>query len=224
MKKLLIICLALFLTGCSAQYNLQINEDNIVENVTVSLPKQLVKRDLLDPYLSIDNLVYPGTDLEEYYKSSLNEDSDNYYLSYNYTHDYEKFAQSLFLKKCYEKVYFTDAEDKLSLSTSNTFMCINMLDDGFYLDDANVTIKTDMKVISNNADKVSGNSYTWNIDETNYDNKPINLVIQKDMNVQNIIVENDSSFTLIFVVITVLVLLLVIFIFIRLKAKKNNAI
>lgn len=224
MKKILIFCLVLFLTGCKAQYNLEINSDNIVEDVTVSIPKSITERSIVESSISIDNFVYPGSDYNDVYNGSLKEDDNNYYMNYNYTHDVSKFSKSLFLKRCYDNVMVKESGNEISLLTSDTFFCLNMLDDGFYLDEVSIAIKTDLNVISNNADKVSGNTYIWNIDNSNYNNKSISLMVRKPNNIQDIIVENNSSFILIFIVITILTLLLIIYIVVKLKAKKNNDI
>ena len=168
MKKMLLLGLFLILlTGCSAQYNLKIDKDKIEENVEVSFPKNTTDRTLLEPYLTIANRVYPKNDnLSDVYKTSLDEDDYNYYLRYNYNHSYDLFDQSLFLNQCYEDVSFVYTDEQVELSTSNMFMCLNMLDDGLYLNDASIRITTDMKVVNNNADSVDGNTYIWNVNNS----------------------------------------------------------
>lgn len=224
MKKFLLIFLVLFLTGCTAQYDLTINAENIVEDVTVSLPKEILERDMLTPYLSSNNnLVYPGSEFNDVYSTSLDEDNNNYYLSYNYTHDYDKFSQSLFLNRCYENVSVVNNDNQIVLSTSDTFMCLNMMDDGFYLDSADIRIQTDMEVVNNNADKVVGNTYIWNIDSDNYNNKSINIQIKKPVNVMEVVSDNETFYLMLFIVIAILVVALLVYVFVRSKAKRNNS-
>lgn len=224
LKKLLglFICI-LFLTGCTVNYDVTIDEDSFDESISLSFLKSQTSYNDLLVYKNDETPINVHGDENKFYDSQITENFNNYVLTYKYKHDMNSINDAYFIKNCYPNFSLVNSDQMIRISSGNQFMCLNG-DDGLSADSVSITIKTDMKVISNNADKVSGNSYTWNIDETNYDNKPINLVIQRDMNVQDIIVENDSSFTLIFVVITVLVLLLVIFMVIRLKAKKNNAI
>lgn len=222
MKRILLLFLVFLLTGCSAEYNLEINEDNIVENVTVDFKKAETDRSALEPYLTNNHYVYPGSDLDAIYKVSLNEDNSNYFLSYDYVHDYSHFTQSMFLSKCYENVFLSSDDKQINLATSDTFRCINMLEDNFQVDNVKISIKTNMKVIDNNADSVSGKVYNWFIDISNYYEKPIKLTIQKAVKAENVIKENDSFLTLIFVIVFILLVIFIFFILVKFKTKKNN--
>ena len=222
MKKFLLLFVVFFITGCTAEYNLNVDGDTIKEDVVVSFLRNEINKDALDYYVSNPNNVY-FNDGNTYYSAKLIEDDDNYYLNYNYKHQYENFTNSLFARKCYDDVEIVSNDDNIILSTSDEFNCINM-DDGFYLDSAKINITTDLKVLENNADRVKGNTYTWNVNDTNYTNKPIKLVLQKNTNVKNVLSKNNQIFLILIVIIIILLIILMIGILIRNKARKNNSI
>ena len=58
------------------------------------------------------------------------------------------------------------------LKTSNR---CNIFDTYSLLNEIKVTIKTDLEVISSNADVVNNNLYTWLINRNNYNNKSIKI-------------------------------------------------
>ena len=115
------------------------------------------------------------------------------------------------------------------------------MDDGFYMDSVTITIKTDLTVLNSNADNVNDNTYTWIINENNYQNKPIILSIEKpetNNNQENVIsaenntndnhladsVVNDSPYGLYVVLIVVIVLIIITVLFIKHKTNKANKI
>ncbi len=223
-KKLLVLLIVMFcLTGCDVNYNLVINEDSFDETITMSFLKSQTNYDDLSAYLRGKTPATLNSGETRYYDSDISEDANYYNLIYKFNHDSTSINNAYFIRNCYPNFEIINTDDKIELSSGNEFMCFNG-DDGLKADSVNINITTDLKVLNNNADNVSGNTYTWNIDETNYNNKPINMQIQKPVKIENIIEENDSSFTLIFVIIVVLISILVVYLIIRFKTKKNNAI
>lgn len=223
MKKLLVLLgCVLFLTGCDVNYDLVIDEDSFDETVAMSLLKNQTSYDDLSIYL--ENKIPVTINLYEtkFYDVDIIDDSNYYNLIYKFKHDSDSISNSYFISNCYPNFKIINTDNMLELSSGQEFVCFNG-DDGLEADSVNINITTDMEVISSNADNVSGNTYTWNIDETNYNNKPINMQINKSENIENVIKEHDNSFTLVFIVVTVLVTMLVLYILIRLKTKKNNA-
>ena len=220
MKKLLLVILMFLVTGCTAQYNLTIDKSTLKENVKVALPKTTVTDDQLQPYLQTGNKVYPASTDSAIYKSDLTEDSDNYYLSYEYTHSYEMFNQSMFVKKCYQEVILKSNEETINLSTSDQFNCIRM-EDGAYIENVDINITTKLKVQSHNADKVNGNTYTWNINESNYQSKPINLEIKQPVSIEKTIKE-ATNYRLVIIILIIVILLSTTFVVVNKKSKNNN--
>ena len=220
MKKILLFILIFLITGCTAQYNLTIDESSINEKVEVAIPRETISQDQLKPYLQLGNKVYPSDSNSAVYTSDLSEDNDNYYLTYEYSHSHEMFAQSMFVKKCYQTVKLNSTEETITLSTSDQFNCIKM-EDGASLEKVDINITTKLKVQSHNADKVSGNTYTWNINENNYENKPINLEIKKPVSLEEVIKE-APNYQLMVIVLIVVLILSITFIIVKIKTKNNN--
>ena len=94
-----------------------------------------------------------------------------------------------------------------------------------------------MKVTSNNADIVSGNTYTWTITKENYDNKSISLAMQsineyeqekeeeeqKQEEIKGAVDKKNSSYTMYIFCGVLLVLILIGYaIFNKIKNKNNN--
>ena len=76
----------------------------------------------------------------------------------------------------------------------------------------------------NNADIVNGNTYTWTINENNYQNKPIEMLLEKSLEIEDIIPRSEAS-NLSFIVVAVIIFVaLIVIVFVRHKAKKNNNI
>lgn len=221
--------LVLVLTGCSASYDITINSDNIIEDLTVTIPKNTVTATQGSSLGNINVPLTQNTAAGEYYNSSLDEDNTNYYLNFNYTHTYDSFQQSYFATRCYQNISLEEDEDYLTLSTSEAFLCLKM-EDGASIENATINIKTDFKVIENNADRVNDNVYTWDINENNYQNKPIYLQIEKIEDnalasagqAVSDLVEEESSLGFVFIVVILAVLVLIVALFIKHKRGKVN--
>ncbi len=239
MKKLFLVIFFIFMaTGCSANYDLIINENSIEENVSITIPKSVTDKATFQESISHPRVVY--YDAGTYYNMNQNEDNSNYYVNYSYSHDINNYKDSSFLRTCYNSSGINITDNKIDISTSNEFKCINM-DDGFYMDSVTITIKTDLTVLNSNADNVNDNTYTWIINENNYQNKPIILSIEKpetNNNQENVIsaenntndnhladsVVNDSPYGLYVVLIVVIVLIIITVLFIKHKTNKANKI
>ena len=76
------------------------------------------------------------------------------------------------------------------MKTDEYFKCFDFYED---LDNLTINIKSDLLIKKHNADKVKGNTYSWNITKDNYENKSILLEIKtsnsnKKLNKKNIII------------------------------------
>ena len=68
---------------------------------------------------------------------------------------------------------------EIVIKSGKGFRCLNP-DNGVIADSTKINIKTSLEVIENNADSVSDNTYTWNIDYNNYETREVNLKLKKD--------------------------------------------
>ena len=176
LKKLIIVFTIFLCTSCTANYNLNIDENNISEKFTITMPKSVIDENTLQNQLEHPDLVYKDQDY--YYDIKLQEDNNYYYVNYNYQHNLENYQESKIINFCYEENYNQVTNKRIIISTSNRFNCLKMYDD-VNLDTVKINITTKLKVESHNADEVKGHTYTWHINGDNYQNKPINITMLK---------------------------------------------
>lgn len=218
MKKIIILLFLIFLvTGCSSQYNLYISNDNIEENIVLKIEKPVIDNSL-NSFVEVDDRVTPFVNGNQYpfynnydivYDKNVIDDNNFYYVTFNYKYKDFDFSNSYLLNSCFEKhIYSYDKYYYFRLS--GQFSCL-------YSSSMDINIKSDNKVIYNNADEVNKNVYTWHINSQNVSDVLIEMKIDKN---------NDSFYLKIFFVglfIVIIVLLFFLFKFLK-KTKSCNSI
>ena len=175
MKKMLLIIALLLFTGCTAEYNLHFGDDLIEEKITIipETPQEQENTKTLD---TRDFFAIIDKDRSlPYEKRQLDINSYKAY-QYSYNYSFNEFKQSNFTR-CYDAYTILEENDVINFNTSRRFNC--MIYDYMKIDDVKINITTDYKVIDNNADEINGNVYTWNINDNNFENKPINFSYYK---------------------------------------------
>ena len=92
----------------------------------------------------------------------------------------ERYKESRAINSCLKTANITKMTDgNYLLNTSNYFSCIDL-----YPSITDITINltflpSDFIIISNNADNINGNIYTWNINQQNYQDKNIQVIFKK---------------------------------------------
>ena len=81
-----------------------------------------------------------------------------------------------------------------------------------------INIKTDKLISEHNADKVTGNTYTWHITKNNANNKPI--ILNSTNASSSEVSENNTKSNLIIIFITVFAFLILIIILFKYKNRK----
>lgn len=217
-KKILLLVLLVFMTGCSAEYNIEIYNNEVREDMEfVSTNSSIwdsivlygsTYRDLLDdsinyPYPAFYSTVVDENDTVrldgvEYYDNKLISDPDKLGQKLKY-HKFtlENFSDSSIVNNCYQYFNVIEDGDNIVLSTSLKNLC-------FYeypiLENITINLKTNHKVVSSNANIVDGYHYTWNIDKDNKDDAAIQITIKKDeyvFNYENELVKKVMFFVLI---------------------------
>lgn len=183
MKKVIMVLVifVFILTGCSSEYNLEINNSKIKENIKVEIldadiPKEVPGIDVelndrITPF--INNNQYPifnNTKIK--YKKKVTKVGDLTKVTLNHTYTHDEFRNSNTFKTCFENAEFKKTRKGYDLNFSGSFYCL-------YGDSIKINVKTNNKVINHNADKVSGNVYTWVINDNNVKNVDINLSLSK---------------------------------------------
>ena len=216
-KIVLLIVILLSLTGCSFEYNMKIDTNTISEENIVYIPNT----DKNDIKQEVEKLVsrYTGpTNSLGMYKQSVIEDNNNFGMPYKKNYDtLNDYNNSLSFSICYDNYKLIKEKDKIVISTSKRFNCFNKYSE---LDDVTINIDSSLEVESSNADEVNGNIYTWNINKSNADNKPINIVLKPNTEQK----EKQRQLSVVLLVIAAFILLGIIVFLIRSKGKRKNKI
>ncbi len=174
-KTIILLILILFLCGCQAEYNIKFNDSEINEEIKIYEDNSILEEyDDEEEELFNDEINYWELDLDYYTKEKYKENNTTGY-KYNSYFTYDEFKTLTALNRCYEKFEF-QKEPTVKIQTSNDFLCLN---DYQEFDSFAITIETNYKVISSNADKKDGNKHTWIINKKNHKNKPIKIEIDK---------------------------------------------
>ncbi len=224
MKKIILLIISLFLiSGCSVKYDLDLTGSEAFEKM------QVLENNSTNEYFStLKNFsgyveayvnhqepdVYTYNPDLEYYNFNDNSTAENVDFTLDYNFPKDQFKEGNIINTCYETIYFNEGET-LNISTSSKFLCFEKY---ISLDDVQINIKTDKLISEHNADKVTGNVYTWNITRNNANNKPIILNSTKASSTE--VPENNTKLSLIIISITVFAFLILIIILFKYKNRK----
>lgn len=175
MKRIiLLLILVVFITGCSAEVNINVSSNGIYEQVTITdnVSNGRTKEHILASYREYvpafsKTLIAdtePDVKLEgvEYYTRALEETNTGYKVSYGYKFGFDNYKDSRSVDLGFkDAIIQRDAVDKEILLTTDSdgLKYFNM-----YPALSNVTINivsTEFKVKDSNADYVNNNVYTW---------------------------------------------------------------
>ena len=207
MKKMKIVLLFIFtilLTGCSCNYELNISDDKLVENVDISLPYLMDSDDrnkFLD-YTKIDNLAVVGGLDNPYYDMSAR--ADNYGDVYNFNYSYDKehpIKNARTMQSCFEKYKVEETSSYYMFVFRGEFKC------KYKFDDVNITVKTNNEVPKHNSTDYDGKEGVsrWKIDSSNASDVDIKLLVQKDKYPEKIKEQSNNLFINIFLIVGILV-------------------
>lgn len=233
MKKLLLLISILLLTGCTCEYNLNIDNLTYQEEIIIKGENEEEINNLNQEWeIPIDKEEYNiGGDEDTILSSNI--DTYKYQfinntLKFNYDFTKNSIINSSAISSCYNKITVVNYDNKTIISTSPKINCFSKYPN---LTKLTVNIKTDKLVINHDADSVNGNVYTWNFTKSTSSDKAINLTFeplpneQKPTSSSSSIVPNNSSkndYTLyIFSAILLVVMLSGYFIFNKIKNKND---
>lgn len=227
MKKLRFILLLLIIlcTGCSVEYNLEINEDLSVNEEVVALEDQSFYDQYYKSTISrvIDLVMSRNKDYLEQNnyivekiidkKSGVN--IKNTFSNLNEYYNTSKFDTQLFSEFKYDKI-----ENIVELSAKGLMIKETDLIERYLIDDAKINIKLPFKVIDTNADSYdyTTNTYSWDItQDTEY--KEVYLKFNTNKKATNY----KSIFTGLIISIVCIVIIVLIMWIVN-KKKVNNKI
>lgn len=205
MKKIVLLFMfTILLTGCSCDYELNISDDKVVENVDISLPYSMDSDDRSKflEYTKVDNLAVVGGLDNPYYDMSAR--ADNYGDIYNFNYSYDKehpIKNARAMKSCFEKYKVEETSSYYMFVFRGEFKC------KYKFDDVNITVKTNNEVPKHNStdyDEKEG-VYRWKIDSSNASDVDIKLLVQKDKYPEKIKEQSNNLFINIFLIVGILV-------------------
>ena len=222
--KMFSILLILFLlSGCTVEYNLNFADDKLEEQINVSLIGNDYRKDYIES-LSSQKLLAISQGLEQKeYKSKFNDTGKEFTANYSYTYEIDDFNKNNVISRCYDSFALTSTNDYYLLSTGKIFKCMSVVDYKI-IDSYKISITTNYKVLSSNADEVKDNTYIWYINNKNNEttvSKPITIKFSKEK------VEESAVKNLSMMIISLLIVVLVggILLFaVNVKKKENNKI
>ena len=164
----ILIIMLIFMTGCTAEYNLKIDDVTYKESLLIAATTNNEVSNLNQEWqipVNKDNYCLGDEDTDY---SSLG-DIYNYKFNNNrltFSHDFQRgdYANSTIVSECYKTLTVTTYEKKSIISTSNTANCFDAYPE---LTSVIVNITVDGNVVSSNADSVSSNKYTWKLNKNN---------------------------------------------------------
>ena len=205
MKKIVLLFMfTILLTGCSCDYELNISDDKVVENVDISLPYSMDSDDRSKflEYTKIDNLAVVGGFDNPYYDMSAR--ADNYGDVYNFNYSYDKehpIKNARAMNSCFEKYKVEETRSYYMFVFRGEFKC------KYKFNDVNITVKTNNEVPKHNStdyDEKEG-VYRWKIDSSNASDVDIKLLVQKDKYPEKIKEQSNNLFINIFLIVGILV-------------------
>ena len=205
MKKIILLFMfTILLTGCSCDYELNISDDKVVENVDISLPYSMDSDDRSKflEYTKVDNLAVVGGLDNPYYDMSAR--ADNYGDIYNFNYSYDKehpIKNARAMKSCFEKYKVEETSSYYMFVFRGEFKC------KYKFNDVNITVKTNNEVPKHNStdyDEKEG-VYRWKIDSSNASDVDIKLLVQKDKYPEKIKEQSNNLFINIFLIVGILV-------------------
>ena len=218
MKKIISLILAiLLLTGCSAKYDITFTDDKIKDEIRVYTDSDTVNNATQSTINSFSNKILEWERGHDHYTREVYTDNGMTGYLYKYDFNYDEYDAMSQIRKCYEDFELTYNDSEIILKTSNKFLCQNYYKD---VTDLTITINTDKVITSSNADEINGNTHIWKINKTNYNNKPLEIRINRQETYKPK-VENPLNLTQILIII-LFILLIIVYIINRKSIKKRG--
>lgn len=229
LKKFLITFIILITSGCSVEYNLNINEDNSVSETVVAseVTTKMESLTRLKGDTAVNYLFKMFNRNDDLISVTSTSDTYNTYATakrvYNDIDEYkDSFKSDLFSNINVSKsdnTVMIYAKQKTKLTNDSSYSLI--------YDDVHIKIKIPYKVIENNADEVIGDTYIWNLSK-NDDLKTVKISYLDNNKNNNMNIKINNKIYSISYYITIIGLLAIIIIFIIIivyrKNKKNNIV
>lgn len=207
MKKIIMLLITvILLTGCEATYDIHIQEDKITDNIKIFTDSTTVQRaNEKDTTKYYDKILDWENGYDFYERELFTTDTKTGY-HYNYDFNIDEYDAMSQLRKCYDDLNLT-VDSYITIKTTNEFLCSTYYPD---VNKIKISITSDYRITTSNADEKNGNTHSWLITRKNYKNKPIEIKINKNIPEENKKQEKESIFDLKTILIIIIFILLVI--------------
>ena len=97
-KKMLVIMIIFLVTGCTANYNLTIKDDNFIESIDISTP--VYNKDELTSLIENDQFVKSTLSSDVIYEKNVTDDGNNVNVNLKHTYSLGEYNESA-TNKCF---------------------------------------------------------------------------------------------------------------------------
>ncbi len=219
MKKIVLFILIIsLLTGCSANYTLNISNDSFKETINIDVDKnQIINTHDAENILYLEQNEIPvfNDDLSKYYQKTINKNGSKIQAKLYFEYKGKEIEKSRIIQECFTNNIFIETENSYYIKLYGDFNC-NFVENY----NLNLNIVTNNKVLKNNADNIYKNKYTWNINVGNDSEKVIEFQVSKKIDELK---ENGSVLSMgIIVTISFLIICAISIVILKILMGKNN--
>lgn len=224
MKKFILLIMIIFLSGCSATLDININNSSTDEIISIKESKSLFANISYNDYIN-EILEKYETDTKNYEISNI--DNDDYLgikLNKKYDNDICTSINNSKLKYISNNLSCIKDKNKYKISGSASyFMCG---DDCFMppeISYGTLNITLPNKAINSNSDSVNGNTYTWNFDNNKENDFSLEFEIKdtkKNTSIIDVNSKENKYAILIIILIIGVIAIIIIDLYNKYKSKK----
>lgn len=176
---ILVIMIMLFTCGCSADVTLNIDENTVKEEVNITAvadgnnTKEKLKVAFRKYMPAFNDVIIADTEPDEplrrvkYYTQDVKELDNGYLFRYSYDFLIKDYNSARSVKSAFESGFIEKNKEEQTLTLYTDKNGLIYLKDYNNLDSVTIKVKTDLKVLENNADDIKGNVYYWYFSKAN---------------------------------------------------------
>ena len=179
-KLLLFIPFILLLSGCTVEYTIDFQGENVIEKIEGDVSDEEAAPEVEDR--SDVNQIYYNLYLEEYplinnanekYVRNVTDIDGGKHYKFNYIY-YNNYKDSKIINSCFENRIYEETDDFYYINLTGKFTCL-------YGDKVDILVRSEKAVLEDNANSVKNGTYKWVIDKENSDNVNILLSVSKNI-------------------------------------------
>lgn len=177
-KVILLLFIVMFLTGCSAEVNIIINDTGINETVTIIDSNTEPYRNYVPAFFNdVLSDVDPDVKVDgvEYFNKTITQGVGGYNINYSYKYTFDQYKKARSVKTAFKSFNLRHNNTDKQIIFSTDSSVISYFNSYSALNSIKVNIIPTYAVIESNADYVNNNVYTWTFNRN--EKKHIYLVL-----------------------------------------------